>query len=153
MKQIFYILSLFTVISLKAQPFLSVTATTKGAGLSAGYLEARSGMELSTGYHVPVIRADWPRIFNISLGNRILISRKEKDNFNITPSIGYAVYSIKDLSVYENGKETDGIVQVKEIRAIYGLELGKDLRLGRIYVSAKYCKKAFWGIGMRAFIK
>lgn len=153
MKQIFLVISVFTVISLKAQPYLSVTATTKGVGLSAGYLEKRSGIELNTGYHVPVIKADLPWIFNISLGTRILISHREKDNFNVTPSIGYAVYSIKDQSAYESGKETGANMRVRETRAIYGLELGKDLHLGRIYVSARYCDKAFWGIGMRAFIK
>lgn len=153
MKKLLVSIGLFTVIAAKAQPFASFTTNTKNVGLSIGYLEEQSGIEVSTGYHVPVLRTDRPWIFDLSLGKRILLSQNEKDNFSITPSIGYAQYSIKDFSAYDNEKEGGDIKQIKEIRPVYKLELGKDWHLGRLYISANYCKSPFLGIGIRAFIK
>jgi len=152
MKHLFLMMSLFIAFSLKAQPFLSMTGTTKGVGFSIGFLDQQSGIEFSSGYHVPVLRADLPWLFNISVGKRILLSHKEEDNFTITPSIGYADYSVKDFSQYEEEGEHP-IVKIKEIRAIYKIELGKDWHLGRVYITANYCKNVFWGVGLRAFIK
>lgn len=153
MKQLFLVMILFTVISLQAQPFLSVAATTKGEGLSIGYLEPHSGIELSTGYNVHLYREDVPAIFNLSLGKRTLLSHQDKDNFTITPSIGYAVYSVKDFTNFEKDEVHGEIIQIRLIRPIYGLELGKDWYLGRLYINANYCNKSFFGIGMRVFIK
>lgn len=153
MKKLFLSIGLFSVVATKAQTFVSFTTTTKNAGLSIGYLEEASGIELSTGYNVPVLRNDRPWLFSLTLGKRVLLSQNETDNFSITPSIGYALYSVKDFSAYENDKEGGDIKQVKEIRPFYKLELGKDWYLGRLFISANYCKRPFYGVGIRAFIK
>ena len=136
-----------------AQPFLSIAATSKGAGFSIGYLASQSGIELNAGYNVHPFTEDVPTLFNLSVGKHILLSNKENNNFNLTPSIGYAAYSVKDLTEFYKDEAAGEIIQLKATKAIYSLELGKDWHLGRVYVNANYCDKAFFGIGMRAFIK
>lgn len=153
MKLLFWVMILFITSSLQAQPFLSISATTKGAGFSIGYLLGQPGIELNAGYNVHPTREDVPALFNLSVGKRILLSHQEKDNFTLTPSIGYAAYSVKDFTEFYKDETAGEIFQLKAAKPIYSLELGKDWYLGRVYVNANYCNAPFFGLGMRAFIK
>ncbi len=153
MKILFCVMILATAITSPAQPYLSIAATSKGAGFSIGYLASEPGIEINAGYNVHPTREDVPALFNLSVGKRILLSNKEKDNFSITPTIGYASYSVKDFSSFYKDEVDGEIKQVNAVKPIYTLELGKDWYLGRVYINANYCDKPFFGIGMRAFIK
>lgn len=153
MKLLLCVMAFATAIASPAQPFLSIAATSKGAGFSIGYLASQSGIELNAGYNVHPTSEDVPALFNLSVGKRMLLSHQEKDNFSITPSIGYAAYSVKDFTEFYKDEMSGEILQVKAVKPIYSLELGKDWHLGRVFVNANYCDKAFFGIGLRAFIK
>ncbi|MEO5889852.1 MAG: hypothetical protein ABIQ31_06335 [Ferruginibacter sp.] len=153
MKHLFLAFGILSAVSLQAQPFLSVAGTTKGAGFALGYLDSESGIEFNLGYNVPILRADRPRLLDFSVGKKFLLSHKDEDNISLTSSVGYALYSVKDFSAYELDKEYGAIIQIKKIKAIFGLELGKDWYLGRLYVSGHYCGNPFLSIGMRAFLK
>ena len=153
MKLLFWVMILFGLSSIQAQPFLSISATTKGAGFSIGYLLEQPGIELNAGYNVDPVKEAVPAIFNLSVGKRILLSHKEKDNFSLTPSIGYAAYSVKDFTEFYKDEVSGEILQVNTVKPIYGLELGKDWHLGRVYINANYCNAPFFGVGLRAFIK
>ncbi|CAN5376017.1 hypothetical protein BH11BAC3_BH11BAC3_19060 [soil metagenome] len=153
MKQLLLLACLLAATLIKAQPFLSFSTTTNGIGLSAGFLEPQSGIEIATGYNMPVLSATKPHLFIMQAGKRILLTQNEEDNFTITPTIGYANYTMKDLSNYYGKEATGTREKIKQIKAIVGLELGKDWYLGRLFINANYCGTAFYGLGIRAFIK
>ncbi len=153
MKHLLLLAGLLAATLIKAQPYLSFSTTTNGIGLSVGFLEPQSGIEVSTGYNMPVLSATKAHLFIFSAGKRILLTQHEEDNFTFTPSLGYANYTMKDLSNDQKKGSTGAIKDVKGIKAIIGFELGKDWYLGRLFINANYCGKAFYGVGIRAFIK
>lgn len=153
MKQLLFLVGLLTGTLSNAQPFLSFSTTTNGIGLLVGFLEPQSGIEIATGYNMPLLSATKPHLFIIQAGKRILLTQNEEDNFTLTPTIGYADYSLKDLSNYDGKSGKSNIDKVKAIKAMVGLELGKDWYLGRLFINANYCGTTFYGIGLRAFIK
>lgn len=147
----FLLVILFSSLIINAQPFLSIAATSKGAGLSVGYLDDRTGTEFSAGYNTHFIKADVPALFYFCLGKKMVLSPDEINNYSLTTSIGYAFYSAKDFSNYE--KDYGAVIQVKKTKPWFGLELGKDSHLGRLYLCANYCSNTFYGAGLRVFIK
>ncbi len=135
---------------ISAQPYVSISANTKGFGMSAGYLSA-SNLDLSIGYDVPFRKADVPSIFYAKTGYQILLSNYDENNFSLTPSLGIANYKVKDFSHWDN--EGGSVKDINEIKPIYGLELAKDWNAGRLFISANYCGNVYGSIGIRAFIK
>lgn len=127
------------------QVFIGMSATTKGAGVQLGYLST-DGIEISTGYKVPLISATNPSVFNLSLGKQILLTHDDEDNYSITPSAGIASVSYKVI-------DKDVVTKVSKITAIYGIEIGKDAYLGRVFIAANYAQQFYFSIGIKAFIK
>ncbi|MEP7142546.1 MAG: hypothetical protein ABI707_06735 [Ferruginibacter sp.] len=153
MRQSFILIILLVSKSLQAQPFLSIKGTTEGAGTSIGYLESVSGIGITAGYNIPVLKTSLPAILYISMGKQFLLSHREKDNLSLTLSIGYAHYSVKDFSNYDKDYEHGEIIQIKKVKPIYGLELGKDWYLGRLFLSADYCGGAIFGAGVKGYFR
>lgn len=128
-----------------SQPFASFEGTTKGFGMTIG-TQTMDGIQLAIGYNVSIIKADVPDLFFGNVGYNILLTRHDQDNFSLTPTIGAAHSTVKVFDVKDN------YITVKGIKPIYGLELGKDWHMGRLFVSANYCGIAYYGIGIKAFI-
>jgi hypothetical protein len=153
MQRLFISIILFVSGSIQAQPYLSFKGTTKGAGPSIGYLEKNSGIEFNAGYNVPVLKTGLPTILNISLGKQVLLTHKEKDNLSFIFSVGCAHYSISDFSNYDKSGGREDIVQIKKIKPICGVELGKDWYLGCLFLSVSYCDGAILGVGLKGYIR
>jgi hypothetical protein len=130
-----------------SQAFIGIATTNKGFGLHAGVLA--ESVEIKASYQHPYHHQ--AAIASFTIGNQFLLTHDEKDNYSVTPSIGYARHSREDLSDYKNGGEK--ITQVVEFHPIFGLEAGKDCFLGRYFVTANYSKGAYFGAGIRAYLR
>ena len=133
--------------SLFSQTFLGIGATNKGIPLSIGTLIKKA--EIKGSYIQPYPHK--PAVSSLTLGYQINLTKKEKDNYSITPSIGYSNVRWKDFSDYKHGGEV--IRQVNEYHPAIGLEIGKDLFLGRYYISGNYFNALYLGIGIKAYFR
>lgn len=132
------------------QPFAGLGLTNKGVNFQAGALI--SGIEITAAAKRPYSRNDIPLIYSLSVGKQILLTDNQEDNYSITPSIGYANYRIKDFTAYDKDPTgATGPVQISTFTPIYGLELGKDSYMGRVFISANYCKGLYFGMGIKIF--
>lgn len=128
-----------------SQPFASFEGTTKGFAMTIG-VQTPEGIQIAGGYNVSITKADVPDLFYGNVGYNILLTRNDEDNFSLTPTIGAAHSSVQVFDAKDNS------TTVKGIKPIFGLELGKDWNMGRLFVSANYCGRAYYGIGIKAFI-
>ena len=129
-----------------SQGFIGIAASNKGIPISIGVLAKK--VEIKAGY----IRQypKYPSVSSLTLGYQINISDYEKDNYSITPSIGYSNVRWEDFSRYKND---DLIIQVNEFHPAYGMELGKDLFLGRFYLSGNYYNSFYLSVGIKAYFR
>jgi hypothetical protein len=129
-----------------AQGFIGIAATNKGVPVSIGVLAEKveiKGTVIRPFKYKPFVSA-------LTLGCQINITDYGKDNFSITPSIGYSNVRWKDFSQYDS---KDIITQVNEFHPAYGLELGKDLFLGRFYLSGNYYNSFYLSVGIKAYFR
>jgi hypothetical protein len=129
-----------------AQPFIGIAATNKGIPVSIGALIDK--VEIKGTYIRPF--KNNPSVSSLTLGYQINLTNDEKDNYSITPSIGYSNVRWKDFSQYD---KEDIITQVNEFHPAYGLELGKDLFLGRFYLSGNYYNAFYLSVGIKAYFR
>ena len=114
------------------------------------------------------MQADKPNVLSITIGKQILITNYEEDNYSITPTIGYgylkwkdfskydaAVYPTRDTSAIPRGGPLpivdDEIMEITALRPVFGIEVAKDSYMGRIGLTANWCKEFYFGINMRVF--
>lgn len=132
--------------NLFSQPFIGIGASNKGIPVSFGLLAKKveiKGTFIRPYPHKPIVSA-------LTLGYQINLTDYEKDNYSITPSIGYSNVRWKDFSRY---KEDDLIIQVNQFHPAYGLELGKDLFLGRFYMAGNYYNAFYLSFGIKAYFR
>lgn len=132
------------------QPFIGIGTSNKGIPINIGGLS--HNVEIKATFIRPYVQK--PTVYNFSIGRQINLTPYEKDNYSITPSVGYYVLRWKDFTAYEadiTGKT--GIVQNEKSGVGYGLELGKDLFLGRFYVSGNYFNSLYVGVGIKAYFR
>jgi hypothetical protein len=141
------IICLSTAIAAVAQPFLGLALNDKGGTVQLGVLA--NGIDITAAYKTPFTKNDVAKIASLSIGKQLLLSHKEEDNYTITASFGFANYRVKDFTKYDAG--SDDITQVNELHPMYGLEVGKDSYMGRVFISASYCKGMTYGIGIKMF--
>ena len=133
-----------------AQPFLGLGVTNQGANFHLGVLAG--SIEITAGYKMPFNSNDVAKIASLQIGKQILLSNNDQDNYSITPSIGYANYRVQDFAAYNNDPSgKTGPSLISEFRPIAGVEVGKDSYMGRVFVSANYCKGMYYGIGIKMF--
>lgn len=130
-----------------SQGYLSFNYSSNGTGVRLGYL---NDVQISLGYQTPLLSAENANIADLSVGKRILLTNNDEDNFSVTPTVGVGFISYKDFTKYDQGGE---IESVKKVVPVYGLELGKDWYIGRLFIHANYANKFYYGIGIRAFFK
>ena len=130
-------------IQVNAQSFLGVSILTKGVGVQIGTLAHK--IEISAGVKFPQINQEQHTIYNLSLGKMILLTKHEEDNYSITTSIGIANYKFSSFDA-----KAERTIH-SSIKSIYGLELGKDAFMGRVYVRGLYCANAYLEVGMKIF--
>jgi hypothetical protein len=145
---------LFTglIISLSAisQPYIGLQAGNKGVAAEFGFLANK--IEIAVAAKTPLSNTDVPTLLSITVGKQFLLTQKEEDNYSFTTSIGFANYRVSDFTAY-NADPTGqaGIVKISAIKPFYGMELGKDAYLGRVYIKAQYCGGAYYSLGMKMF--
>ena len=136
MKKLLLMVCILITVNIQAQTFASFEGTTKGFGMTVGF-QSEEGLQIAAGYNVSIINALNADLFYGNAGYNFLLSNYDENNFSLTPTIGIAYSSVK--------VETNKIdlQTVTGIKPIYGLELGKDWYMGRLFVSANYCGKAY----------
>jgi len=151
-----------------AQPFVKLAATNKGIETSIGALSKDGGFESTLSYKFSMSRADKPGILSITVGKQILITNYDDDNYSITPTIGYGYLHWKDFSKYEAATyptrpttniaagaplpiSYDEIMEMKEFKPVFGFEIAKDSYMGRVGLTANWCKEYYFGINLRVF--
>lgn len=126
-----------------SQPFASLEGSTKGFGLSVG-IKNDQGLQVAAGYNVSIFNKTNPDIFYGAIGYNIYLS--SEDGFVLLPSIGVAKWSAREIT------KNYSAVEIKDIKPMYGLELGKTMNIGRLYISANKCKTVYYGLGIKVFI-
>ncbi len=148
------------------QPFLKFAATNKGLECSIGAISGDGGFESTLSYKFSMTRVDKPQIVSITIGKQILLTHEEEDNYSITPVVGYGYLRWKDFSLYDAAIPSntgsaaggplpevynEGIMSMREGRPVFGLELGKDSYMGRVGLTANWCKDFYFGVNLRIF--
>ena len=144
MKQILIPLILFST-SLNAQ-YIGVGISNKGACFYAGIVS--EGIEVGIAHKVPLFSQETPTITSLQVGRAILLTNYDEDNYSITPSVGIAHYKVKDFKDFDNGGD---IIEIAEVKPLFNLELSKDAYMGRMFLSATFCKTVYYSIGMKVF--
>jgi hypothetical protein len=136
--------------NLFSQPYLGLGVSNKGILTQVGVLADK--IEIIGTWKLPFSQNDVATILGLQVGTGFALGHKEKDNFFITPAVGFANYRIKDFADY-NADPTGrtGIVQISEFRSFLSIELDKDMARGRLFISANYCKDAYFGFGIKIF--
>ncbi len=148
-------ISLLIGLTVFSQPYLGISYNNKGAGIHGGIV-TDVGIELSVNYRTPLLRADVPRILDVTLGYEIWLSNEpennEPDHFYVTPGIGFANYKVKDFTEYKKDPRNP-IIQINEIVPIYKVELGKQIYKGRLFVEGMYCNTKWYGsLGLKVLL-
>lgn len=145
------ILTLLIATQTKAQFNIGIGFTNKGANPSIGYTV--HGIDIQAAIRGSRNAAN-PWLSTLSVGMPLY----PVGGLVITPAIGYAYYSSKDFSKYIAPQyaiiETNG-------SALYGsFEIGyekvkqdESRGVGRVFVSAQYCKGLYFGCGIRCFLR
>lgn len=140
------ITSAILIISLAslAQVFIGLGLADKGFPMQVGY-QHKSGLQLATGFKVPLINSSTiPEkgtnafLYYVSTGYNVFLTGKT-NGFVLTPTVGIA--RVQYLST--DWKQAP----------IYGVELGKDANMGRVFIAANYCKQAYYSVGIKMYIK
>lgn len=136
------ILLLVTVPSF-SQPYVGMGLQNKGAFGTIGYIAQT--IDLNAQYKFPLTSATESSIFSVTVGKQFNLSHKDEDNFVLTPlvGIGFLKYGVVN-------KENTIIVN-QSIKAVYGLEIGKDAYMGRISAFVRYVDKWYYGLSMIIF--
>lgn len=129
-----------------SQPFASFEGTTKGVAMTLGY-QSYSGLQIAGGYNVPFTNSTHATLVYANVGYNYILDNEDQDNFSLTPTIGIAHSSVQVFDTRDNP------ITIVSVRPIYGMEFGKDWHMGRLFVSANYCQKFYYGIGIKAFFK
>lgn len=128
-----------------AQPYVSIGIQNKGANGSIGYIAKT--IDLQAQYKFPLTSATESRIASLTVGKKFNLSKKEQDNYVITPLVG-----IGFLKSGVIGKD-NALIPVNSIKPVYGIEIGKDAHMGRISAFVRYIDKIYYGLSMRIFFR
>jgi len=150
MKTITLAIALLISTSAIAQPYIGLSVHNSGVGAQLGILA--ESIDVALAIKAPLTKVDVPTIVSLTVGKQFLLTQREEDNYSFTISAGAAFTSVKDFTAY-NADPTGqtGIATVTSTSIIYGLQVGKDAYLGRVFISANYCKGMYYGLGMRIF--
>lgn len=150
MKTLLFISALLISISTLSQPFISLGATNRGIEFQFGILAAP--IEFTIIKLQSLLKNNAPSVLSVSLGKQFLLTRNEQDNYSVTPAIGIAQYKVKDYGPYNADPlgNTEPLI-IADLKAYYRIELGKDSYMGRVFISATYCKGMIYGIGLKMF--
>ena len=143
MKNVFLFLCILCATNSYAQPFASFEGTTKGFGLSVGFKD-ETGIQAASGYNVSIFNKTKTYMFYGSAGYNIYLG--SESSFALLPSVGVA-----NLFVVRITDKYDAIT-TKSVKPVYGLELGKIMHMGRLFVSANKCNTMYYGLGIKVFI-
>jgi len=150
MKTIITITAILISFTAMSQPFLGLQVNDKGGMVQLGALIET--IEITASYKTPFTREDVAKVASLTIGKLIYLSGNDKDNYSISLHAGYANYRVKDFKAYDADKTgVTGITQVNEYQPVFAIEAGKDSYLGRVFVSAHYCKGFWYGLGIKMF--
>jgi len=126
-----------------AQPYVSIGLQNTGANGSIGYIAQKVDLNLS--YKFPLTSAIESKIASITFGRQFNLSKKEQDNYVITPLVGVGFLKSGVIS------KDNTLIPVQSVKPVYGLEIGKDAYMGRISAFVRYIDKWYYGLSMRIF--
>ncbi len=150
MKAIITITAILISLTAMSQPFLGLQVNNKGGTVQLGALIET--VEITASYKTPFSREDVAKVASLSIGKVVFLTKNDEDNYSISLHAGYANYRIKDFAAYDaDGTGKTGITQINEYRPVFGVEAGKDIYLGRVFISANYCKGMWYGVGIKMF--
>ncbi|MBC7509880.1 MAG: hypothetical protein H7320_14205, partial [Ferruginibacter sp.] len=140
---------IITTLQGLSQGYVALGGTNKGIQASVGVLA--NNLDFNIKYQLPLVSTEIPKILSFNIGPRINLTWYETDNFNITPSLGYAYLRSKDFSLYNTSPNLDKIILIEEFKPVFNLELGKDWYMGRLAVNYTYCNGNYYGISIKCF--
>lgn len=144
MKQLLTVLCLtITCMNVFSQNvYLTMGATTKTATVGIGFL-SEDNYQLSLSGDLPFSSTDKPRFFSINGGKQFDVGE-----YLLTPTVGGAYLKYTNLTEYDKGGL---MIQVEKAAPVFGLEFGKDIHMGRISLTSKYCLGMYYGLSIRGF--
>jgi hypothetical protein len=146
---------LLIAMAANAQPNINLAGSTKGYGLSIGYIASHIDMRL--GINGTMLGTD--RLTFVSLGYMIKLPPQQEEGYvSITPSFGWAKHHYQDASEWYAGGD---VKEVEEYIPYLNLEVGRDISAliysqpiyGRFFISGSYADEAYGSVGIRVFIK
>ena len=152
---IFFFACFFTANIASAQAFTDLSiGTEKTFKLEAGYLDTKLNAQVSIGGIISYNNTSRPNITYLNMGYRVKLGDELK--FTATPSIGIArVTFMNPYKVIKNaGHGPAEVININSYKFMYSLELGKEVGIGRFYVSyTKAGSYVFYMAGIKAFIR
>ena len=134
----------FLIPKTHAQVYGSIKGTSQGFGLAAGILA--QNIQLQAGYEAPIRSAEIPNTVYATVGWQLLLTNRAEDNYSLVASAGICHNSYTSFTDHPDG------IKVQKILPVYSAELGKDIYMGRLFISAHYTNKTYLGAGMRIFL-
>jgi hypothetical protein len=122
------------ILYAQTTPFVGVSMHSKGYFFQGG-VKIYKWVGL-VGYSKPLTSAVNPTLLFSNIGYEIF----EKNRVNITPLIGISSFT------YLNDE-----TEIKGVTWMSGIEIGKDIHNGRLFINGNYCKVFFFGGGMKIF--
>ena len=143
-----------------SQGYFGLSVINKGLGATAGVLIGESQRaDIAFNVTMPILEVTNPTVYSLSVGFLFNLSNYEMDNYTITPSVGLANSTYKEIVLkgtysqdYDRVLSYDSFKKISKINSYFSVELGKDAYLGRAFIKGTYTDRLYYGLGMRIFL-
>lgn len=152
-RSIFFFVCFFTVNITNAQFYSGIGMATKSTvQTELGVLVQELNTQLSAGFIISCENTSKPNILYLNTGYRIKIDNDIKITATPSLGIGWIVYD-NPYKLVTSLKETE-VININHYKAIYALELGKEVGIGRFYINyTRAGSFGYFGIGIKAFFR
>jgi len=124
-----------------SQANILIGVNNEGLRLGAGFVQEETGAGIALHHNFPLISSEKPNVTVLSA----LYEWRNEGGWNVTGLIGGAFHSYTNAGKYlgYNNKTT----------LSYGIEIGKDWHMGRLFISSSYSGVLYIGGGMKVMFK
>ena len=141
-KKMVLLFMLIISLNVSAQ-YAGISVINKGIGVNAGFTANKVNLQAALTF--PLYNLENNNTYSLSTGYEINLTNDEKDNYTLTPSVGAALIKSRTWN------KMDAVTVHSNIKPMYGLELGKDAFMGRVFLQANYMDGLYYGVGMKVF--
>lgn len=141
MKRLITAAMLLIGINCFAQPNVEIGVNNEGVRLGIGFVQEETGAGLSLTHNTPLVSNEKACVTTLSA----LYEWRSERGFNATGLIGGAFHNYNDAGKY--------LGDANKTTLSYGIELGKDWHMGRLFISGAYSGLVYVGGGMKIRFK